>query len=357
MAKDISLILAESLEALNRGAALENVLARYPEHRAELEELLKAAHTIQAAPTVAASPLFKKSARARLLRKLSSRESNRFSLIDLLRPLQRQGALSFALALALIVVISGGTVFASNNSLPGDSLYGVKRGVEQMRAAVSPNDPALHIEFANERLNEARALIKLGKLENASQSLKDYENELKLARARITTPQPTLDKQIEQQQTILQTLAPQIPSPTKTQATTAQTATSSPAATKSEDKTLEPSKTPELNKTSEPSKTLEPSKAVEPSKTPELNKTVEPSKTSEPNKAVEPSKTPELNKTVEPSKTTEPSQTPQPAASSKTPEPAQTTKPGETKSPVETPKPENTQKPAESRQPTETEKP
>ncbi|MBI5348598.1 MAG: hypothetical protein HZB77_04665 [Chloroflexi bacterium] len=318
MAKDLSLILAESLEALDRGATLENVLAHYPEQRAELEELLKAARTIQAAPTVAASPLFKKSARARLLRKLSSRESKRFSLIDLFRPLQRQGALSFALALALIVVITSGTVLAANNSLPGDSLYGVKRGVEQMRAAVSPNDPALHIEFANERLNEARALIKLGKLENASQSLKEYENELKLARAQITTPQPTLEKQIEQQQTILQTLAPQIPSPTKTQATTPLAATASPTATKSEDKNSESSKTPEANKTVEPSKTPEPSKTIEPSKTPE------PSKTNEPSNTVEPSKTPQ---------------------------PSQTPKPSETKEPTETKKPDNTPKPAETKKP------
>ncbi|MBI5082826.1 MAG: hypothetical protein HZB17_16210 [Chloroflexi bacterium] len=324
MAKDLSLILAESLEALDRGATLENVLAHYPEQRAELEELLKAARTIQAAPTVAASPLFKKSARARLLRKLSSRESKRFWLIDLLRPLQRQGALSFALALALIVVITSGTVLAANNSLPGDSLYGVKRGVEQMRAAVSPNDPALHIEFANERLNEARALIKLGKLENASQSLKEYENELKLARAQITTPQPTLEKQIEQQQTILQTLAPQIPSPTKTQATTPLAATASPTATKSEDKNSESSKTPEANKTVEPSKTPEPSKTIEPSKTPEPSKTIEPSKTLEPSKTVEPSRTPQ---------------------------PSQTPKPSETKEPTETKKPDNTPKPSETKKP------
>lgn len=348
MAKDISLILAESLEALDRGATLENVLARYPEHRAELEGLLKAAHTLQAAPTVAASPLFKKSARARLLRKLSVREAKGFSLIDLFRPLQRQGAFAFALALALIVVITSGTVFASNNSLPGDSLYGVKRSVENMRAAVSPNDPALHIEFANERLNEARALIQLGKVERANQLLKDYENELKLARARITTPEPTLDKKIEQQQTILQTLAPQIPTPTKTQEPTLQTATPSSAATKSKDKTPEPSKTPELNKTVEPSKTPELNKTVEPSKTPELNKTAEPSKTPELNKSAEP------NKTVAPSKTSEPSPMVEP---SKTPETSQTSKPSDTKEPTETKEPENTPKPSETRKPTETKKP
>ena len=319
MSKDISLILAESLEALNRGTTMENILTRYPEHRAELEGLLKAALTLQAAPTVAASPSFKKSARTRLLRKLNARESKRFPLFDLFQPLQRQGAFAFVLALALIVVVTGGTVFASNNSLPGDSLYGVKRGVENMRAAVSPNDPALHIEFANERLNEARALIQLGKIEGASQLLKDYENELKLARARITMPQPTLDKQIEQQQTILQTLAPQIPATTKTQVTTTpQTGLPSLTATKSEDKIPESSKTPELNKTVEPSRTPEPSKAGEPSRTPEPSKTVE---------------------------------------SSRTPEPSQTPKPSETKQPTETPKPDNTQRPSETRKPTETKKP
>jgi|GEM_PF-5096695 len=343
MVKDISLILAESLEALNHRVTLENVLTRYPEHRAELEGLLKAAHTLQAAPTAAASPSFKKSARARLLRKLSARESRRSSLIDLFRPLQRQSALSFALALALIVILTGGAVFASGNSLPGDALYGIKRSVENARAAVSPNDPALHLEFANQRLIEARTQLQMGKMEGAAQSLKEYVNELKLARASITAPQPTLEKQIEQQQTILQTLAPQIPAPTQTQ-----------EPTKSENKTLEPSKTREPGKTVEPSKTPEPGKTIEPSKTPEASKTVEPSKTSEPGKTIEPSKTPEASKTVEPSKTSEPGKTIEP---SKTQQPSQTPKPSETKEPTETKKPENTPKPSETRKPTETKKP
>jgi hypothetical protein len=324
MIKDISLILAESLEALDRGTTLENVLTRYPEHRAELERLLKAARTLQAAPTVAASPSFKKSARARLLRKLTLREAKRFSLIDLLRPLQRQGALSFALALVLIIIVTGGTVFASSNSLPGDSLYGVKRGVENMRAAVSPNDPALHLEFANQRLIEARTQLQMGKTEGAAQSLKEYENELKLAKTQITSPEPTLEKKIEQQQTILQTLAPQVPTPTKTQEPTALPATLSPTATKSGDKTPESSKTPEPSKTVEPSKTPEPSKTAEPSKTPELSKTTAPSKTFEPSKVVEPSKTPQPSRTPEPDEEKEPTETKRPT---------ETRKPTETKKP------------------------
>lgn len=330
MTKDISLILAESLEALNHGATLENVLACHPEHRAELERLLQTARTLQAAPAVAASPSFKKLARTRLLRKLTSRESKRFSLIDLLRPLQRQGALSFALALVLILVITGGTVIASGNSLPGDSLYGVKRGVENMRAAVSPNDPALHLEFANQRLIEARTQLQMGKMEGAAQSLKEYENELKLAKTQITSPEPTLEKKIEQQQTILQTLAPQIPTRAKTQEPTRLAATPSPTATKSGDKTPEASKTPE------------PSRTVEPSKTPEPSKTVALSKTSESSKTIEASKTLERSKTVEPSKTPQPSQTPEP---------------DEEKEPTETKKPENTPKPSETQKPTETKKP
>ena len=63
------------------------------------------------------------------------------------------------LIIALAILFSaamGGTVYASNDAMPGDALYGVKQTVENIRLAASPNDPALQLEIANTRLSEDR---------------------------------------------------------------------------------------------------------------------------------------------------------------------------------------------------------
>lgn len=72
-------------------------------------------------------------------------------------------ARSFAGATAAVVLLLGGwmtTVNAASNSLPGDSLYGLKLITEQvqLRMASLERRAVLHTEFAERRLNEAVAL-------------------------------------------------------------------------------------------------------------------------------------------------------------------------------------------------------
>jgi uncharacterized protein YutE (UPF0331/DUF86 family) len=65
--------------------------------------------------------------------------------------------------IALIAILSGGGVtMASQNSLPGDTLYPVKIAVEDVRAAItisSESKAKLHIGYAKERADEIKKLL------------------------------------------------------------------------------------------------------------------------------------------------------------------------------------------------------
>lgn len=173
---------------------VDECLAKYPETANELEPLLRMAEQLMAAPAVEPSPHFVRSTRARLLN-LTPPETApltvpldwglRRRLSDLLAAWQTWrwrrvfvGALAVLIA---VVLIGGGTVAASAESLPDHPLYPVKRVVESARLllAVSPESKAiLHVEFAGRRLNEAMAVAQKGQADQAKDLIQEYNSEL-----------------------------------------------------------------------------------------------------------------------------------------------------------------------------------
>jgi hypothetical protein len=84
------------------------------------------------------------------------------------------------LAVALIGS-SVGVANAAAGSLPGDQLYGVKRGLEEISLALSPTsagDAELLLDFTDRRLAEAQALIEAGREDDLPAALAGYEREL-----------------------------------------------------------------------------------------------------------------------------------------------------------------------------------
>lgn len=66
------------------------------------------------------------------------------------------------LAIALIVLLgAGGTVAASDSARPGDFLFPLDRGIEEVRLALAPNEDkdTLRIRFAEERIKEFDAIV------------------------------------------------------------------------------------------------------------------------------------------------------------------------------------------------------
>jgi uncharacterized protein DUF5667 len=88
-------------------------------------------------------------------------------------------AAAFVAAAVVLVVGAGSAVAASSDAVPGDPLYGVKRAVERISLAMH-RDPvgraALHLQFADERLDEVATLVVSGR--DASELIDDLEAEL-----------------------------------------------------------------------------------------------------------------------------------------------------------------------------------
>lgn len=166
---DLTVILAVCLESIERGEhTLEECLALYPEHRNELEPLLRTTALIRERADFTPRASFRLARRARLLRRLVPRQPAR-SPTPIRHARQRvQPVFSNRLAVlwTTILVLAGslvtaGTVYASKAALPGDVLYPVKLSIEDARLWFSDDaeDVLLATHFVQVRMEEIQALI------------------------------------------------------------------------------------------------------------------------------------------------------------------------------------------------------
>lgn len=164
-------VLDECLRLLREGKTVAECLARYPNQAEEIEPLLRLALRGQKAlGTIQPAEAARAAGRQQLLAALSalSARSERRRW-----PFFSRG-LAFALAsLALVILLSGGTVLASFRSLPGEPLYSVKQATEQFRVTLTTSSSSkakLLVTLADNRIEEIRALEEQGKESEAEQA-------------------------------------------------------------------------------------------------------------------------------------------------------------------------------------------
>lgn len=155
------------LREIEEGMDMETALARFPEHAAELRPILKTSVKAREMAVPEPSPEAVRRSRARVmqrsaeLRELSA-PKRRWSI----PPLQR---LVIAFGLVALFLLSGnGLLSASASALPGERLYPVKRGWENLRLFFIFDSEARELlkdEFENERLHEVGELIASGRNE------------------------------------------------------------------------------------------------------------------------------------------------------------------------------------------------
>jgi hypothetical protein len=195
LAQVLDLCLAQ---VQSSAATVEDCLRDYPELADQLGPLLRTA--LQASDLLASSgptAAYRVASEARLLNRLRAAQvverGDRNRVIDrpspkrpfagLGRPPAWKPAYALAgLALALALIGSSiGVASAAAAALPGDRLYALKRGLEETSLALSrttAGDTALLLDFAEVRLQEAEALIDLGRPHDLSEALSGYEREL-----------------------------------------------------------------------------------------------------------------------------------------------------------------------------------
>jgi len=93
----------------------------------------------------------------------------------------------FVLAVTFITFI-GGWYFVTANSYPGHPLYGLKRCTENLQLAFtygSLGRAQLHIQRANERLEETKNVVRSGNTNLINSAINDYQSEIEQAKLEI----------------------------------------------------------------------------------------------------------------------------------------------------------------------------
>jgi len=183
-------ILDECIVAIQeQGQTIDDCLTRYPARRTELVPLLQLVIRLQAARTLKPSPEFQRTSIVRV-RNLVSARPRRVERKALVFnwPLRQWAVALVTASLLVCLLIGSGAVYAASDSLPGDTLYPVKRTVEAMQLAVSHDDASnarLYLNLASKRLEEAEALLKKERSGGMEQALKDYAVQIDSASALV----------------------------------------------------------------------------------------------------------------------------------------------------------------------------
>jgi len=205
---DRAKILDTSLQRIQeRKATLEDCLRANPGAAADLQPLLETAGRVRDILTPASpSAEFQKTSAARLRRRLKAvmDDSRRRSPVPY-SPFRgiwiRAAAAVFVLTGVIILVSGWGVTTASAQALPGDALYPVKIGVEEISLAFTwsaAGDVALLADFADERLEEVQELIRKDRAADLVTGLGEYEKTLdRLDSALETLPSDSGSAQLE----------------------------------------------------------------------------------------------------------------------------------------------------------------
>jgi hypothetical protein len=157
--------LSRCLQAIESGqATVESCIAAYPEF-VELRQLLGAVNVVQELPRPLLPQAHKLALRAQTLTsyRASAAAKRRVPLARKpLRLMPRWALGAFALSLAVLLLFVGGRglVRASEEALPGDQLYGLKRLNEQFQLSFAESSarPAVFYNIAKTRLAEVNTM-------------------------------------------------------------------------------------------------------------------------------------------------------------------------------------------------------
>jgi len=185
-------VLAQCIEDIKAGrSSVADCLVKYPSMRKQLEPLLRIALEIREPPDVKPSAAFKVRARVQLMEQIHAKRAVTkwpwFRYTGQVKPIPYKRKFNMvAIIIAIVLAISaagGGTAYASQGSLPGDVLYPVKLGTEQVRLILADDaaDAELWLEFANIRVGEMSALAEKGRPENIDIAVNGYGEAMAMA--------------------------------------------------------------------------------------------------------------------------------------------------------------------------------
>ena len=159
-------ILANCIEEIRDGkSTIEDCVKRYPHLGNELRSLLEIAACLKP-DEVSPSAQFKERAKMHLF------DEAQPAPIKVTQPVWKwyrtpsKILAPVSIAMLIFVIAGGSTVYASQSSLPGDTLYPVKTGIENLQLAITTS-PALkadlYLKFTQRRIDEVQREVKLNR--------------------------------------------------------------------------------------------------------------------------------------------------------------------------------------------------
>jgi hypothetical protein len=166
MNNDLENILDTCLYQIEEGeASIEECLARYPEHAAQLQPLLRAATKLARARDVVPDPSYRMRARSQLNTYMQQNPQRKR-----VSPIFWRVAVGFATVMLLF--LASGTAFAQQ-ALPGDTLYNWKLTSEHVWRLTSNDDLGVDIVLSQRRMNEL--LVVSGDETRRAWAIQSYE--------------------------------------------------------------------------------------------------------------------------------------------------------------------------------------
>ena len=189
-------ILDECIDRVLRdGEQIDACVAAYPEHAEELRAALESAVQVQQSFAFRPDSDRKRAARLRMMQALDKRANRRSNplkalLLGTVKSSRRWAVAATALVVALSVGGTG-TVLASSETIPGDTLYPVKRASEQAQFLVTFSDEKeadLHAELLERRVQEMEAVEAKGRQRFVPELAEQLEHHAQRARALAEAP-------------------------------------------------------------------------------------------------------------------------------------------------------------------------
>jgi hypothetical protein len=207
-------------EVLNGKSSVEDCVSRHPELEKDLRSLIKIAGSLKP-DKVVPTPEFKERTRTFLFDDGRRLKNETLGLWGWSRLISAR-VLTTVIALLFILGIAGGsTVYASQRSLPGDTLYPVKTGIEDIQMALTPGAVAkanLRLKLVQRRIEEttqqvkanrqvnSQALVDIGQqLDNALKEIGNARDTDTISRTLSQLSNATLDQQTDIEKTIIDT--------------------------------------------------------------------------------------------------------------------------------------------------------
>jgi hypothetical protein len=197
-------ILTKCIQSIEeKGWTIEDCLNQYTTYRDELEPMLRTVMRLRRARRVRPTASFRSNAQSRIRARLqASRRSTILRMADDLSDrkkttypprLQLAGSLIPLLIVSLLIIGTGTALaYSADNAKPGDLLFQIDRAIEQIRIRLENDTPQLirlHLQFADERIEEVVDLVRQGNTIDFGAGLAGYKEQIRAIALLITEAQ------------------------------------------------------------------------------------------------------------------------------------------------------------------------